>query len=96
MRPEDFSVGQSWVRTAVVMLVSLATICAVGYGAFSFVDLESESALYARFLPFVVFLSLSSFCIWVVVLLHHLGIRQTFVSSWHARFHFMFGQQDDR
>ena len=59
------------------MIKGLLVIIAVGGVAFNYTDVQSESFFRAGFLPFIVFLSIVSLALWLVMLFHSRGIKQT-------------------
>lgn len=59
------------------MIKSIILICIIGATSFTYTDLESESAFFSMFLPFIDFLSLVAIALWFVALFHKKGITQT-------------------
>jgi len=66
------------------MIIGFLVILFVGYFSWINTDLGGDSVLYSVILPFVDFLSLLFLALWVVILLHKLGVNQkdsSFVGS---------------
>ena len=59
------------------MIKSLILISIVGATSFTYTDLESDSAFFSIFLPFVDFCSLVALALWFVTLFHKKGITQS-------------------
>lgn len=56
------------------MLKALTIIVAVGVTSYAFSDLGGESAILSIFLPIIVFVSLLSFAVWLVVFIRETGL----------------------
>jgi len=56
------------------MFKVLIVILAVGGTSYAFTDLESQSGLLSVVLPIIVFVSLVSFVIWLVLFIREMGI----------------------
>jgi hypothetical protein len=63
------------------MTRALLTIVAFLIPSFFFSDLNSNSFLYARLFPAVVFISLAALAVWFAMLFHKRGVNQVSDSS---------------
>jgi hypothetical protein len=59
------------------MIKSLFIIIVSGVISFIFTDIQSSSLLQSAILPFIVFIALVAFAVWLVALSHSFDINQT-------------------
>ncbi len=59
------------------MIISLLIIIFVGYFSLSYTTLGGDSVLFSVIFPIIDFFAFLSLALWIVILLHKLGIKQS-------------------